>query len=286
MIKKVFLITSLNVLFQLTAFCQNQYVYYFDKDFNLIEQSKSIFYGVGMYENDLFGLKVYNSLNKNLVMLEHFKDSSLQIGDGLFASYYDNKAKEWEGNYSLGKQDGLWKKFDKHGRTIDSSIYHNGEKIMHATFRYYFPNAGIEFLSIDSLKTGKATEIVFDENGKIVLRTNFKENEDSDIVFTKVEIEAAFPGGPVSWQRYVTRAIQSQIDQFTKSDYGTCLVRFIVDKTGKVSDVEAATMKGTKLAKIAVDAIKNGPNWIPAQVNGRYVRAYRIQPFTLLNPNE
>lgn len=110
--------------------------------------------------------------------------------------------------------------------------------------------------------------------------------EDPDKIFTKVEIEASFPGGPAAWQRYVTRAIQSQLDEFTDADYGTCVVKFIVDKTGKVSDVQATTMKGTKLAEVAVNAIRKGPNWTPAQQNGRYVNAYRLQPVTLTNPDQ
>ncbi len=110
--------------------------------------------------------------------------------------------------------------------------------------------------------------------------------EDPDKIFTKVEIEASFPGGPAAWQRYVSRAISAHLDEFSESDYGTCVVRFIVDKTGKVSDVQATTMKGSKLAEIAVNAIRNGPNWTPAQQNGRYVNAYRLQPVTLTNPDQ
>ena len=110
--------------------------------------------------------------------------------------------------------------------------------------------------------------------------------EDEDKVFTKVEIEASFPGGAAAWTKYVTRAIQQEIDEFTETDYGTCIVKFIVDKTGKVSQVEATTMKGTKLAEIATNAIRRGPNWTPAQQNGRYVNAYRLQPVTLTNPDQ
>ena len=49
---------------------------------------------------------------------------------------------------------------------------------------------------------------------------------------------------------------------------------------------EATTMKGTKLAEVAVNAIRKGPNWTPAQQNGRYVNAYRLQPVTLTNPDQ
>lgn len=125
---------------------------------------------------------------------------------------------------------------------------------------------------------------VEDKGTQVVATVEKKEDEDK--IFTKVEIEASFPGGPSAWTKYVTAAIQRDIDEFTESDYGTCVVKFIVDKTGKVSQVEATSMKGTKLAEIATNAIRKGPNWTPAQQNGRYVNAYRLQPVTLTNPDQ
>jgi protein TonB len=125
-----------------------------------------------------------------------------------------------------------------------------------------------------------------DMTGTQVVAAPVEKKEDPDKIFTKVEIEASFPGGPGAWQKYVTRAIQTSIDEFTESDYGTCVVRFIVDKTGTVSDVQATTMKGTKLAEVAVNAIRKGPKWTPAQQNGRQVNAYRLQPVTLTNPDQ
>lgn len=111
--------------------------------------------------------------------------------------------------------------------------------------------------------------------------------EDEDKVFTKVEIEATFPGGLAGWTKYVSRAINAEIDEISEDgNFGTCTVRFIVDKNGNVSDVEATTMKGTKLAQVAVNAIRKGPKWTPAQQNGRFVNAYRLQPVTLKNPDQ
>lgn len=125
-----------------------------------------------------------------------------------------------------------------------------------------------------------------DIKGTNVVAPPTTKKEDPDQIFTKVEIEATFPGGLQAWSRYVSKAIQSHIDEFGESDYGTVVVRFIVDKTGKVSDVQATSMKGSKLAEVAVNAIRNGPNWVPAQQNGRYVNAYRLQPVTLQNPDQ
>jgi protein TonB len=113
-----------------------------------------------------------------------------------------------------------------------------------------------------------------------------KDDPSDSISYSKVEVEASFPGGPAAWTKYITKQIMQSIDQLRKKDYGTCIVKFIVGKNGYVSEVEATTMKKTRLAKIAVEAIENGPRWIPAQQNGRYVNAYRLQPVTLTEPDK
>ena len=73
---------------------------------------------------------------------------------------------------------------------------------------------------------------------------------------------------------------------FTEKDYGTCVVKFIVNTDGKISNVEATTMKDTHLANIAMNAIRTGPKWIPATQNGITVTSYRLQPVTLTNPEK
>jgi len=109
---------------------------------------------------------------------------------------------------------------------------------------------------------------------------------DTGKIYTKVEVEASFPGGLQAWSKYISRAITDSISKFTKADYGTCVLRFIVNSDGTVSDVVATTMKGTELAKVSIRAIKNGPKWIPASQSGHTVACYRLQPVTLSNPDK
>ena len=105
--------------------------------------------------------------------------------------------------------------------------------------------------------------------------------DDNDKVFQKVEIEAKFPGGDKAWAKYISREINRYIDELQDAGKaGTCVVQFIVDREGNISEVEALTMKGTKLAEICVNAIKRGPKWTAAEQNGRKVKAYRKQPVT------
>jgi len=99
-------------------------------------------------------------------------------------------------------------------------------------------------------------------------------------VFSIVEIEASFPGGDSAWTKYIYNVLIVEAGNFKNSDVGTCRVRFIVDKTGHVSDVKALTMKRSRLAKVVVEAIENGPKWNPAFQDGRFVNAFREQPVT------
>ena len=148
----------------------------------------------------------------------------------------------------------------------------------------------IEEARID-VKTAEGTKDIgivaspVEAKGTQVVAAPVEKKEEEDKIFTKVEIEASFPGGAGAWTKYVQSAIENNQDEFTESDFGTCIVKFIVDKTGRVSEVEPTTMKGTKLAEVATNTIRKGPNWTPAQQNGRYVNAYRLQPVTLVNPN-
>ena len=120
--------------------------------------------------------------------------------------------------------------------------------------------------------------------GSQVFVAPIEKKDAADETIFDVQIQASFPGGLKKWSQYIQTAISNELDEFNEADYGTCIVKFIVDKSGKVSDVEATTMKGTKLAQIAVNAIRKGPNWIPAENNGRKVNAYRLQPVTLKKP--
>ena len=288
MFKQKLLLIAIILLSQFCGFGQSKYLYYFDANLNLTDKANAVFSGVGAYENGSFELMVYNQKNNWLFLVEHFTDSTLATSNGLFSTYYVNKAKEWEGNYLQGKQNGLWRKWNMDGKIIDSSLFDNGEKIMQANFTYYYASRKLMTIFIDSFQTHSIKETYFDESGKIISEDEniVNHNEDTSKIFIKTEIPVSFPGGATRWQQYITKAIQKDLDNFTKRDYGTCLVRFIVDKTDRVSFVEAMTMKGTKLAEIAVNAIKQGPNWTPAQVNGHLVNAYRLQPVTLQRPNE
>ena len=103
-----------------------------------------------------------------------------------------------------------------------------------------------------------------------------------DFVFTKVEQEAEFPGGPGAWGNYLRKNLNGNVPNDNNAPAGsyTVIIRFIVAKDGSISDVTPETSLGYGMEKEAVKIIQRGPKWTPALQNGNVVKAYRRQPVT------
>ena len=144
--------------------------------------------------------------------------------------------------------------------------------------------------NIDSINVykGESAERKFGKRGKngviqIRLKTMNAASivQEGDKVFLQVETEAKFPGGRAAWQKFISASIKKVIDSLQEENKsGTCVVQFIVDAEGNLSEVKPLTMEGTLFAKTVTDAIKNGPKWVPAMQNGHKVKAYHKQPVT------
>lgn len=281
------------------AFCQQkQFAYYFDRDFNPATPVAAVFNGRGIYDaSGLFEFRLYNAATKNLISIEHYKDSSLQLNEGPMESFYPNNTTEIKGNFAAGKHEGLWLRWDSTGRIIDSTTYANDVKISETSLGYY-KNGTIDSLVNIDFPENTYQKKYYDDSARLTSEVSFKGEKGflkyydkgvltmSDSVFSRLEIEASFPGGPQAWTKYIVTKLQNNGDKIIKSgEFGTCIVKFIVNKEGKVTDAQATTMQGTVLAQIAVRIILNSPKWNPASQYGRMVNAYRLQPVTLNRPD-
>ena len=99
--------------------------------------------------------------------------------------------------------------------------------------------------------------------------------QDYDITFTKVENPATFPGGMDGWRRHLERHLRYPEAAIDNETQGVVKVQMVVDKFGKITEVVALNDPGNGLADEAVRVIKEGPNWKPAEQNGKPV-AYRF----------
>jgi len=118
------------------------------------------------------------------------------------------------------------------------------------------------------------------------LNSQIIEVVNTDSVYTKVDVEAQFPGGEKKWNKFIQEKIANNIDLLvndTRSN-GTCTIKFIIDQDGKISAARVMSMEGSELAKIFLNAVLKGPNWIPAKVSGVNVKSTRLQKVTFRMP--
>ncbi len=274
-----------------------QYIYYFDKDLNTASQPDAVFKGIGVMKDNRLQLNIYNVTTDALVITQYFTDTTLQVSDGLFQSFFADGQPELAGNYLNGNADGLWQKADSVGHIIDSSFYERGEVVKYI-HRGYDKSGYPDSIIVNDSRKDELSKIYFEDSGRVNNEVSFTAEKGmqkfyakgvfshADSVFTRDEIEASFPGGAMAWTQYVSRQLGKHLDEIDKYKmYGSCTVKFIVDKEGKVTAVEATTMRGTRLAALSEQIIKNSPRWTPAVQYGRKVNAYRIQPVTLMPPD-
>ena len=148
-------------------------------------------------------------------------------------------------------------------------------------------DAVISTKTVESDNTKQVVQAPVEDKGTQVVEVPVKK-VDEDFTFTKVEIEASYPGGQGAWGNYLRKNLNAQVASdggATPGSY-TVIVRFIVAKDGTISDVTPETNVGYGMEAEAVRAIKKGPKWTPAQQNGNIVKAYRRQPITFIVSDE
>ncbi|MBA4166960.1 MAG: TonB family protein [Chitinophagaceae bacterium] len=102
---------------------------------------------------------------------------------------------------------------------------------------------------------------------------------EEDKIFTVVEIESTYPGGPESWKRFLLKTFRYPTQAQEANVQGTMVVQFIVDVSGSVSEVNVISGP-EELRNEAIGVIKKSGTWIPAIQNGRKVKSYKKQPIT------
>lgn len=144
---------------------------------------------------------------------------------------------------------------------------------------------GGSVITFDNIQTQSADGKVAKAGGmSTAIFENLSTVSEDDRIFSKVEVEASFPGGAEGWKNYLIKNINPvlPVDEGWKAGTYTLVVEFIVHQDGRVSDVTTKNYPGSKTAQHCIDIIKSGPNWLPAMQNGMKVNAYRKQPITFL----
>ncbi|MDH6309129.1 protein TonB [Dysgonomonas sp. PFB1-18] len=122
----------------------------------------------------------------------------------------------------------------------------------------------------DAIRKEFAADVVGDGTG-----TGKAEPEK---VFVSAQFMPQFPGGEAEMYRFISENLKYPVVDQEMGTQGRVTVRFVVTKTGEISDIQL--LKGISIScdKEAMRVIKSMPRWIPGKNNGEPVQVYFTLP--------
>lgn len=117
-------------------------------------------------------------------------------------------------------------------------------------------------------------EVIFDEPVAEVA----KPESDEDVVFMVVEQPAEFPGGMEAMMKFLQKNMKYPAVARRMGIEGSVFVSFVVDREGKISDLQVIKGISAECDQEAVRVIKLMPSWKPGKQNGRAVKSRFVLP--------
>lgn len=93
-----------------------------------------------------------------------------------------------------------------------------------------------------------------------------------------VEVMPQFPGGEAEMYRFISDNLKYPVVDQEIGTQGRVIVRFVVSKTGEISNLELLKGISPTCDKEAMRVIKSMPKWIPGKQSGNPVQVYYIIP--------
>jgi TonB family protein len=185
----------------------------------------------------------YN-LGAPLQKVRSYSDSNLTILNGPYYEYSTDGAISLSGTYTSNVKEKDWSYYNDTGKVILTMQYENGVLI--------------KTINPDTVK-----------------------KEDPSTGLKEGEVEAAFKKGDGDWRKYLQQNLNVSLAAKTLKG-GRIRVAFTVDTTGKCVDIYLRRSAQFMLDEEVIRVIQNSPPWKPAEKDGIKLKAYRIQPITLL----
>lgn len=124
-------------------------------------------------------------------------------------------------------------------------------------------------------KSEESTEAVTEEipvDSLVVTAEAPSVPEDNSEVFVVVENQPLFPGGNAAMMKFLGDNIKYPAEAQEKNLQGRVTVNFVVEKDGRITDVQVVRSITPSLDKEAIRVIQSMPNWTPGKQKGENVR--------------
>lgn len=117
-----------------------------------------------------------------------------------------------------------------------------------------------------------ATQIMDDGSGK--------GNDDGNKIFNvgAIQVNPQFPGGEAEMYAFIKKNLNYPTVDMEMGNQGRVSIRFVVSKTGEITNVQLVKGISPGCDKEALRVIKSMPRWIPGKQNGEPVNVYFVMP--------
>ncbi|WP_108821937.1 energy transducer TonB [Dysgonomonas sp. Marseille-P4361] len=92
------------------------------------------------------------------------------------------------------------------------------------------------------------------------------------------EIMPQFPGGEAEMYKFIKDNLKYPVVDQETGTQGRVTIRFVVSKTGEISNIEVLRGVSPSCDREALRVVKSMPNWIPGRQNGNTVPVYFTLP--------
>jgi TonB family protein len=168
------------------------------------------------------------------------------------------------GNALVTDGNGYYKGFDEHFKTItEEGNLQNGQH----TGVWKGKDSGLKITYIENY-----------DKGLLISGTSLSEKGDSVKYSKSREVEPQYKGGVNAFTNYISRNINYPDYERAHNIQGKVILKFIVEKNGKVSNVEVLNSVSVAIDKEAVRVISESADWMPGTEYGRKVRVYYTIP--------
>jgi len=128
------------------------------------------------------------------------------------------------------------------------------------------------------VKAAETKKVVIEVDDKQIDSKNTK-IEVSDI-FTKVEVMPEFPGGVDKLMDYIMKNLRYPLEAKVKGVEGRVIIKFVVDKEGKVTSPEVIRGLDESCNNEALRVVREMPDWKPGLQDGKKVPVFFTLPIT------
>ena len=108
--------------------------------------------------------------------------------------------------------------------------------------------------------------------------TTAHERPEQGPVFEEAEVMPEFPGGTPALFEFISRHLQYPQEAIDNQTEGRVVLQFVVDKEGKVSNIQVKRSIDPALDQAAIDVIRTLPDWKPGMQNGQPVNVRYTLP--------